>query len=127
MNLEYGIGLNTVIKHVFHSDISTKSNFISYLAPKMYLYILIVYKKYGAEVYKFFGFYGFAKSDLYEMAFRISEACRIREIKAIDIFCLCRAIIGINPLYEKRTIREALITDSHFIFLALIYQDYKND
>ena len=25
-------------------------------------------KKYGAEVYKFFGFYGFAKSDLYEMA-----------------------------------------------------------
>ena len=26
-------------------------------------------KKSGAEVYKFFGCYGFAKSDLYEMAF----------------------------------------------------------
>ena len=35
----------------------------------MYLYFLIVYKRYVAVVYKFFGFYGFAKSDLYEMAF----------------------------------------------------------
>ena len=36
----------------------------------MYLYFLIVYKKYGAVVCNFFGFYGFAKSDLvYEMAF----------------------------------------------------------
>ena len=35
----------------------------------MYLYFLIVYKKYGAVMCKFFGFYGFAKSDLYEMAF----------------------------------------------------------
>ena len=48
MNLEYGNGLNTVIRHAFQSDISTKSNFISYLAPKMCLYFHIVYKKSGA-------------------------------------------------------------------------------
>ena len=35
--------------HVFHSDIYTKSNFISYLAPKMYLYFLIE-KKVGQNV-----------------------------------------------------------------------------
>ena len=39
----------------------------------MYLYFLIVYKRYGAVMYKFFGFYGFAKSDLYEMAFTQCE------------------------------------------------------
>ena len=50
LNLEYGNGLNTVIKHVFHSDIYTKSNFISYLAPKMCLYFHIVYKKEGQSV-----------------------------------------------------------------------------
>ena len=42
----------------------------SKLVTLTYFLNSFVYKKSGAEVYKFFGFYGFAKSDLvYEMAF----------------------------------------------------------
>ena len=73
MNLEYEIGLKTVIKHVFHSDISTKSNFILYLAPKMCLYFHIVYKKKVRQSVQIFGLYGFVKSDLYEMAFTVES------------------------------------------------------
>ena len=57
---------------VFNSDISTKSNFILYLAPKMCLYFHIVYKKVGQFV-QIFGLYGFVKSDLYEMAFMLKN------------------------------------------------------
>ena len=54
LNLGNGIDRNAVIKHVeFHSNVSTKSNFISYLGPKMYLYFHIVYKKSGAECANF--------------------------------------------------------------------------
>ena len=39
------------------------------------LFELICLQKSGAEVCKFFGFYGFATSDLYEMAFNIGSTC----------------------------------------------------
>ena len=42
----------------------------SKLVTLTYFLNSFVYKKLGAEVCKFFGFYGFAKSDLYEMAFK---------------------------------------------------------